>query len=383
MAIIEKRTRSDGTPTWRVRYFHQGRRESETFITEAAAKSFRIHAEAAGGRPVGWTPGYGWESDHAAVPTLTAWAHQCIANRANANDGTRANYRRQWDRHIDPTLGGIRVDQLTPQRVKQWATKVRANVAPKTAWNLHGLLSSVLADAIAEGWLVTNPARGVMPSPGHPATEMVFLTHAEFATLLRRFPDREQSLVQLLAATGLRFSEATALRVRDVDGSTLHIVRAWKRQAHGFAIGEPKTRRSRRSITITDDLAQTLATLTAGRDGDALLFTSPRGAAIRQSHWYDRVWRPVVDNAGLPRRPRIHDLRHTHAAWLLSAGVPVIAVQRRLGHESITTTADRYGHLLPEVDAQILGAVQSALTVSGMPDQTDAAGASAIDGTPK
>jgi integrase len=45
--------------------------------------------------------------------------------------------------------------------------------------------------------------------------------------------------------------------------------------------------------------------------------------------------------------PRIHDLRHSHASWLFEAGVDILTVQRRLGHESITTTADRYGHLMP------------------------------------
>ena len=49
--------------------------------------------------------------------------------------------------------------------------------------------------------------------------------------------------------------------------------------------------------------------------------------------------------AGLTKKPRVHDLRHTNASWLIQAGVPLTVVQRHLGHESIQTTSDRYGHL--------------------------------------
>ncbi|WP_370278941.1 tyrosine-type recombinase/integrase [Pseudarthrobacter sp. NamB4] len=51
---------------------------------------------------------------------------------------------------------------------------------------------------------------------------------------------------------------------------------------------------------------------------------------------------------GLAKRPRIHDLRHTNASWLLHAGLNIYMLQKHLGHKSITTTLDRYSHLLPE-----------------------------------
>jgi len=58
---------------------------------------------------------------------------------------------------------------------------------------------------------------------------------------------------------------------------------------------------------------------------------------------------------GLEKDTRIHDLRHTHASWLIAAGRPLPSIQRRLGHESITTTVDTYGHLMMEVDEGNLG----------------------------
>lgn len=62
---------------------------------------------------------------------------------------------------------------------------------------------------------------------------------------------------------------------------------------------------------------------------------------------------PALGELGdqLRARPRIHDLRHTHASWLIPAGVPLTVIQGRLGHESIKTTSDRYGHLADDADA--------------------------------
>jgi integrase len=71
-----------------------------------------------------------------------------------------------------------------------------------------------------------------------------------------------------------------------------------------------------------------------------------------------------VDDAisrGLAKRPRIHDLRHTHVAWLISDNIPMAAIQRRMGHKSITTTIDRYGHLLPYVDQDLMDSIDRAL----------------------
>jgi integrase len=65
---------------------------------------------------------------------------------------------------------------------------------------------------------------------------------------------------------------------------------------------------------------------------------------------------------GLTKKPRPHDLRHTHVAWLIAANVPLPAIQARLGHESITTTVDRYGHLVQQLDDEVAAAVEAAMT---------------------
>jgi integrase len=194
---------------------------------------------------------------------------------------------------------------------------------------------------------------------------MHFLTHPEFERLVAACPESYRPVIVTLALTGLRWGELTGLAVRHVDPmgkpATVTVRQSLQRQRDGsYALGPPKTRTSRRTISIPRSLVETLIPLWTGRDGEEFLFTSRRGTPLRHQNFYDRVWKPSVQRAGLVAGLRIHDLRHTHASWLISAGRPLPSIQRRLGHRSITTTIDRYGHLLPEVDLGDIAALEQA-----------------------
>src|SRR5207244_74023 len=102
-----------------------------------------------------------------------------------------------------------------------------------------------------------------------------------------------------------------------------------------------------------------LAGLVVDRDREALLFTAVMGGPVRTRN-FRRVWLKACERAGLVGL-RIHDLRHTHAAMLISAGRSLTAIQRRLGHSSIAITSDLYGHLREEVDEGIIAAIEEAL----------------------
>jgi integrase len=90
---------------------------------------------------------------------------------------------------------------------------------------------------------------------------------------------------------------------------------------------------------------------------------TPTGRPIHNADFYERVWHPLMKKlteAGVPPF-RFHDLRHTHVAWLVAGGAPLPHIQARLGHESITTTIDTYGHLLPIGDELIADIIDTAL----------------------
>lgn len=377
MASVEQRP-NDYRVVWR----QQGVKQAEKFAGPKQAEQFRLLVEAHGDRwPTGWIKGHGFTDAHGTAPTFTDWAARAIASRSTANARTRHDYQRDVTLHLGPTFGDIPLDLITREMVGAWLINLAARVSAKTAKNVHSLASSILADAIDERLVAHNPFRGAVAAlPASKHEEMVFLTRGEFDTLQRGVQDDYRLLVRLLAYTGLRWSEATALRIRDVDilGRRLHVVQAWKRTPESyFEMGEPKSRRSRRTITIPHSLADELIPLTS-RPGDELLFLTRYDRPVRHSNFRQRVWLPALrsmqrcgehqdqpkpcgtDCVGhVPKAPRIHDLRHSHASWLIAAGVPLPAIQRRLGHESITTTIDRYGHLSPEMDDRIDAALGS------------------------
>lgn len=123
--------------------------------------------------------------------------------------------------------------------------------------------------------------------------------------------------------------------------------------------GPPKTHQ-RRAVTIPhflrDRLAQQLGSLTSD---DALVFQSPRGGPIRYSNFIRRVWKKALLDAGIPDMG-VHALRHTCAALPISQGAHPKAIQSHLGHRSITTTLDRYGHLFEDEHDKLADRLDSA-----------------------
>jgi len=132
-------------------------------------------------------------------------------------------------------------------------------------------------------------------------------------------------------------------------------------------LGAPKTKKSRRTLVLTPDQVKLFRRLTEGKNPSDLIFTAPEGGAWHSGVFYAHRWKPALDAAnamGLTKRPRVHDLRHTHASWLIAGKVPLPVIQARLGHESITTTVDRYGHLPASSDDEVVAAVEWAMGAS-------------------
>src|SRR5512139_183751 len=266
--------------------------------------------------------------------------------------------------HIVPLLGRFTLDELEPIGILQFVStlaKGRAGyrpLSPKTIRNVHGILHKILDEAVRQRLIRINPATGtgMPPKARH---EMRFLTEPEVGRLLAATPERWRPLVTLFVATGLRYGEAVALRVGDVDlvAGTVRVVRTLHHGPDGkHFFTDPKTEYSRRTVTIPTDVCLALAPVVVGKDRGELLFCMDDGAALTRT-FRQNTWHRITEKAGLGR-VRIHDLRHSHAALLISANVPLTAVQRRLGHSSIKVTSDLYGHLMPEVDAGIMRTVE-------------------------
>lgn len=389
MASVSGRKNKDGTVSWRVQFRIDGKGPyQETFDTKPAADQFGALVDRIGGRAareVLATRSAGGRT----VPTLREYTARYLDPESGLltgiSEGTRAGYETIAVRSFLPILGDYPIDAIQKSDIGKWAAwqesqsstaRIGQPLSAKTVRNYHALLSAVLASSVEQGYRPDNPAHRTRLSKGR-KSESVFLTPEEFATLLYFIPDRYQSLVLFLAGTGCRWGEATAVTWGDINlkthPPTVRIDKAWKKGPTGAPVlGPPKSVRANRTVSLSADVAHAL-----GKPGpaDHLVF---RGANSGGHLWYGRfrttTWCPSVERAQDPalceaaglepltKSPTIHDLRHSHASWLVGNGVPLPYVQARLGHENITTTIQTYTHLLPDAHNQMAGVIGDALS---------------------
>lgn len=327
---------------------------SATFATEPEAQRFVRDCE---DRGVAWALGeYHRAKGEAQEMTLDQWAEVHFAALTDPAPTTVSRYRRIYRAHWQPQLGHMRLSAI--ERVHVAAALNQVPGSDKTVLNAWGVLTHMLKLAAQDGKIARSPTVGVKPPrrTDHLTEEHRYLTVEEFYAVLDATPDYWQPLVWMLAGTGMRWGELAALTVGDVDLEQ-RIVRVTKAEKQDperpsqTVVGPTKTRKSRRTITLPNEVVRAVRPLTEGRRRSERLFLPPLGGPLRHRTFYRDIWlKKSCANSGIREPfPRLHDLRHSHVAWLVAQGKPLPVIQARLGHEKIATTIDTYGHLLPDL----------------------------------
>jgi integrase len=354
VASIRERPTASGQMRWAVLYRHRGKQRAETVLRKRDAEKIRDLINALGPDEALQRLHGNQRAGH--VPTVAEWITKHIDDLTGVTDRTRADYRSLAAKHITPLLGPLDVDEVTSADVARWANQLEAKVSAKTIANLRALLSAAFGYAVDEKLRTDNPMRRLRRSRAgeHESADMVCLTPQEFGHLRTLVAEHYRALITFLAFTGLRFGEAQALEVADVDllaeTPIVRVTKSWRRTPGGFETGPPKSRRSRRTVSLPVEAVEAVTPLVVARPGTDLLFTTASGGRVLHANFYNRVWAPAVKEfaAETGKRPRIHDLRHSHASWLIARGQHMETIRDRLGHESITTTSGTYSHLLPD-----------------------------------
>ncbi|MFE5835810.1 tyrosine-type recombinase/integrase [Arthrobacter sp. NPDC056493] len=373
MASIWERKKADGSTSFTVRWRNPKTRKQEgiTFATAAEAQTLKRLLDA---------NDQSFEiAQHAMVknqtkaPTVAAVIQEHIDLLVRPSVGTVHTYQTMLKLHIADVIGHIPVDKLDYRHVTHWIKSMQAKGrSPKTIKNNHALIYGAMETAVMLRYRKDNPCQRVqLPSSEKAEDEARFLTHAEFGLILECMGERYKAFTEFLVMTGLRFGEATAVTVADVDlmskPATIRINKAWKRGANSeYYIGATKTGAGKRTVSLNPHLVDILVPLVASRPGTDLLFTTPKGERIIHKLYWHHYWVPAVDAAqarGLTKSPRIHDLRHTHASWLIQDGVSLFTVSRRLGHASTRTTEQVYGHLMPQALQDAADAVERSAVI--------------------
>lgn len=358
MSSYERRVNErTGEVTHRIRFRHAGGNRSRTFLSEEKARSWQSVLDTLKdpGRALALLD----EVQPDTTRTVADQVDHHIKHLTDVTAGTRRRYQKIADLQIRPRFGRTLLGDLTRDMVAEWindqsARDRRGEAQPassKTIDNRKGVLSSALNSAVRDGLIPLNPARGVHPRrDDHASDDHIYLTLPEFELLLTLVREHYRPLVTLLGLTGIRWGEATALTAGNIDHAThtARIRQAWKHTDSGaMELGPPKSKKSRRTVAVPEPVFVALAPSMADKRSGDIVLLSPRGNPIRSGTFHNVVWQPAVAELEqrIGKRPRVHDLRHSWASWAIQRNVPLPVIQRQMGHESIETTVDTYGHL--------------------------------------
>jgi integrase len=360
MATIEKYQLSSGATQYRVRYRTPDGRSTQKrgFTTKRAAEVFANKVEVDKSTGAYVAPSLG----RVTVGTLgPLWLER---RRGHMKPSGYRSYESAWRVHVEPAWGNRRIAGIKHTEVQAWVSALATRRGPVIVRAAHLALSQILADAVRDGLLPSNPARGVKLPPKTPQRH-IYLS-ADQLDKLATEAGPYRSLVLLLGTAGLRWGEAVALTVGDVDFLRRRIAlhRNAVKVGGTFQVGTLKGGKSR-TVAVPRFVIDALAKTVKAKGRDDLLWPSTSGGYLRppsstESWLAGAVARcqSAADEARADERksgqgpttpafPRVtaHDLRHTAASLAISAGANVKVIQRMLGHASAAMTLDVYADL--------------------------------------
>ncbi|QQU97753.1 tyrosine-type recombinase/integrase [Corynebacterium amycolatum] len=269
-----------------------------------------------------------------------------------------------WRVHVKPYWGPWRVGDIRRSDVQAWVSGFDAGAS--TVRKAHACLAQIIDVAVGDGTLSVNPARGVR-LPRKPKAKKVYLTANQVKTLAK--DSKRPELIWLLATTGLRWGEAAALRVRDVNvlKRRISVERNAVTVGSEVIIGTPKTH-ERRTVAVPKRVMRMLEPLLKDKLPDALLWPARDGGPLptpsTPDWYYGNLERVMKADKKFPYVTP-HGLRHVAAGLMVGSGASVKVVQSQLGHASAAMTLDTYADLFDDdldavadvMDEQLRGVV--------------------------
>lgn len=233
-----------------------------------------------------------------------------------------------------------KLSKIKPADIILWQNQMNKTLAPSTANTRENNLSAFFEWCVVHSFLEVNPFKKVDKTSPVRKNELNFWTEEEFKTFIEYVTYPTHKLIfTTLFYTGLRKSELFGLKYSDIHGNELHLSETVKRTGSAYIIGDQfKNETSKRIVPIP-------RWLDFGT-GDEYIFKPSLYSHINRDldNW--------IKKAGI-KRIRVHDFRHSYAAMLINKGVDIYTVSKMLGHKSITTTMDIYGHLYDEKRKEI------------------------------
>lgn len=255
---------------------------------------------------------------------------------------------------ILPYFEKLPVDQINASTIRRWQNDLMAQgYSPTYLKSIHTQASTIFNFAVKYYRLSSNPCKMAGTIGKKQAEQMQIWMPEEFSRFVRAVKNKPVSWMafHLLFWTGIRSGELLALTKEDFDfeAKTMRITKNYARQNQKDLILSPKTPKSKRIVTLPDFLADMM---------QDYIHTHPEGRLFPQTkHYLYHEMQRGCRISGV-RKIRIHDLRHSHASFLIEAGFSPLLIAERLGHENIQTTLQIYSHLYPNKQSEVACKIQ-------------------------
>lgn len=290
------------------------------------------------------------------------WMKQWLDVYVDIKPSTRIRYERDLRLYINPSLGNLKLKELSPIHIQRLYRKcINDGLSPKSVRNIHGIIHEALHKAVKMELLKRNVS-DMCDLPKVRRQEMYPLSEEQVSRLLHVARDDEFcDEITVAIFTGLRESEIVGLTWDCIDFSrgTIRVYRQYVRMSssEGKTLCEFTTCKNDRERIIEPANSvmtllkrvydqQKLKRLRAGMDwksDPAFVFTKADGSPIQYQTMY-KHFKKLVTQIGAPNT-RFHDLRHTYATLALQHGIDIKTVSATLGHATVAFTLDKYGHV--------------------------------------
>ena len=357
--IVRQKVRGRGQPWWVFVNVDCGRwskRVGDKRAAEAVASAVRRKIKA----------GEFKVDPDGPFPDFVGYAERYVETyaRTACKWSTYKSYQVILEKHVAPDWRGLRLDQITRAKAKQLLLeKQQAGLAPATVRNIQVFISGVFTHAYEDGIVTANPALklGRYIQKDDRRRHVNPLTREQvsaFLTTARQECPEHYPLLLCAFRTGMRLGELMGLAWEDIDfvANTIEVRRSY---SHSH-FSTPKSHKSR-LVDMSDQLNRTLLAYQrslrarfggklpearAGTETVHFAFPNRGGGPTDGDDFRKRVFYRLIEKADVPRF-RFHDIRHTFASLLLQQGESLHYVKEQMGHASIQTTVDVYGHLVP------------------------------------
>jgi integrase len=351
-SVVEKRL-SDGSKAYLVRYRTSGgEQRSKQFKRRRDADAYANVVEV--DRQTG-----SLIDPRLGRVTVAEWWNRWWPTVTNLRPSTRARDELTFRMHALPVFGNTPIGKLDRTALRMWVAEMGASdggqLAPATIHRVVQLLNKCVNAAFEDRLIPHNPV-AKLPLPRIERREMRFIDTDEIWRLADAIDRRYRGFVLLGAYGGLRLGEMLGLRWSRVDllRRRVHVAETLVDIGGTISFGPPKTKAAVRTVALPAFVCDELSLLARQPlDPDELVFRSPDGFPIRATLFRRRFWTPAVRAAELEPF-RIHDLRHSAVSLWIAEGANPKHVAVMAGHTSVSVVLDRYGHLYPQGDEELI-----------------------------